>query len=432
MVQTNLPVDEDKGVSKEIAGKASKFIAFTESFGSVLRWVPADRKQYASLGRAMLRYATAPISWRVAAAVLTVFIPLLLFMRLSDNFSKLLLPAQPLADPMPSGDVTVVSGSEQAVADWAGQINFIGLTIFLAALCFFTAAFCLFVISSTLGTYDRQPSSWLGVIRSALVCLVVVVVAATTGFIFGWNGPAAPIDFNCYNTVARFIDAEKAIKDDPFWSQLDGIGDYIFQKIPFTDNPIDDEKSGSDFIREATVSALFCEIEAAAPSRTTLPRYVSAWNNLNINTIAAYATSILCFITIALLGLYSGRRALLNRGRYLKFLLIALASIMSVGVAQLKSYFYWPIGMLNESSRKIFAGIVEASANYTGLVGSATLFVTFIFPLLLWRYDTKGTGAQDADKTADEFKISDVLTFAAIFAAPAFSGSLLKLLSGGH
>jgi hypothetical protein len=317
-----------------------------------------------------------------------------------------------------------------------------GLTIFLTSLCVFILAFCMFVISSTLKSHDEifskaKSKSWQSIARTFFICVTVFMVSTSAGVFTGWNGHAASIDPRCYSSKESYLAADTQIKSNLSSLKVDRIGDLIFGwifELKDVAKAIDEEKSGSDFIREVTISALFCKIELAdtAATRTVIPRNIAAWDILNFNTVVIYTTSIFCFITIAMLGLFTGRHALVDRGRRLKLLLMALASLMSVGVAQLKAYFNWPIGMLKETPKSLSA-LADASANYTGLVGSATLFVTFIFPLLLWRYDTANeSSTTDSDKYETHFKLSDVLAFAAIFAAPAFSGSFTKLLSGGH
>jgi hypothetical protein len=195
------------------------------------RW----RQVISTILQALLSACRSVLKWRVAAAVVTVFLPLILFMRLSDRFSKLLLPKETLTGAPSFEDLKLLAQPEQSLADWAGQINFMGLTIFLTSLCVFIVTSCIVIIFLTLKSHDDYSSakkfkSWQSITRTALVCIFFFLIASASGVIFGWNGPAPPIDENCYPSVASFVAAEEQIEKNALWLRFDDIGEYIFEK----------------------------------------------------------------------------------------------------------------------------------------------------------------------------------------------------------
>ena len=380
--------------------------------------------------------------WRAIAGLFTVVLPILLYMTFSDTLSELLLPTAPLVDPLPFAHLTDDT-TLRTLADWSGRSILMGLSLFLFVLCGAVATFCVFVIYDVLVSHQLietlvSPKFNSGRLKTArttikalqcFTCTLIVLLSYWAGFRNGWNGSNPPIERECFSTQEQYDAAIHPTPDGKQYSWLDRATAATFAFFAGTPS-----KSGADLIREKAITSLFCTIDRTAGFQTKdlSSRSASSWNILNINTILIYSVSVLIFFTLAILGLSRSIWDLIARGRRLKILLVSEALLLSVGVAQLRSYMTWPAGLLDDKYQKSFIGLAEAHANYIGLTGSATLFAAFAFPLLVWQRDLQNAPKtrEDQPAAANEFKFADILAFVSIAAAPALTSSLAKLLSG--
>ncbi len=292
-----------------------------------------------------------------------------------DGIGPLLLQANAFYDP---------SSAEFFASQWTGRINFAATSGFLWVVAAIVVLFSTWVIWERVAEAGHN----LLILSRVFILELCIGLSIVFGMWAGFNGLPPPLDEPC---------AAVSLRTSPF-------------------------KDAGDEVRDRIVTSVFCHFRNEPDGLG----YVKVWSLFNWNSIICYITSSLTLIAVASVALESSGAKQLNlRVAQLRWLLISLSAIISIGTIQYRLYLDWPISLVKGKDNLRLIELANACTNDISIPGSLVVLLGFLGPTLWLQYDLGKAGA-DAWRSL-QFRTLELVGAVVLIAAPL---SDLRLRSG--